>query len=248
MNLKEVAIAVGGAAYMVGSLLMFRRIGASDTVMKVAMVGSLIVAVGGGVTISDWLAKRRAAAMMRYAKENGLSSDPGTEAFMNQLASYALFSRGESRKVTNLSRGQSGALSFAICDYEYTVGGGRARSTKEYTVCVIELARLQVPHFFARRQHDIGDFLGKLFGGADIDFDDDHAFSKAIVLQTRSAEAETRRLFSPGVRAVFTALSKKSPEVEGLEDKLIFHYGQRLAVARLNELVDDALTVARSLG
>jgi len=248
MNLKELAIAAGGVLYMLGSAVMFRRIGASDTVMKVAVVGSAIVAIGGGVTVTRWLEERRAGAMGRYALESGFTSDPESEAFMKTLDAYSLFIGGHSRKVANLMRGQRGALRLAIFDYEYTVGTGRGSTTCEYTVCVIEMAPLHVQHFFARRQDELGDFLGKLFGGADVDFQDDRAFSKAIVLHTKGAEEETRRLFSPGVRAVFTALAKKGPQIEGWDDKLVFHYGHRLPIARLNELVDDALTAARSLG
>ncbi|MFP5254161.1 MAG: hypothetical protein ACLGH4_10255, partial [Actinomycetes bacterium] len=51
------------------------------------------------------------------------------------------------------------------------------------------------------------------------------------------------RLFDERTRSVFTRLAPKAPQVEGLNGTLLFHYGRRLKVERINELVDDALAV-----
>lgn len=58
---------------------------------------------------------------------------------------------------------------------------------------------LRVPHFFARRQIALFDWLGRTFGGQDIDFPQDEAFSTAFVLQGED-EAATRELFAPSLR------------------------------------------------
>jgi hypothetical protein len=115
------------------------------------------------------------------------------------------------------------------------------------TVCVVELERAGMPQFFARLQHGLDDFVDKLFGGPGIDFEDDREFSRLVVLRTGGQEAEVRRLFSPSVRALITDLSKKNFEAEGLDGKLIFHYGEHLNITRVGELVDDALRLAHAL-
>jgi hypothetical protein len=144
-------------------------------------------------------------------------------------------------------RASRGDEQLALCDYQYTVGSGKHQHTHHHTLCVVRSPRAPLPHFFARRQMAFFDFLGKVFGGQDINFDEDPEFSKAYVLQTAGAEPELRRLFDEPVRSAFTRLAPKGVQVEGRGDTFVFHYGRRLKLERFNELVDDAVAMRQTL-
>jgi hypothetical protein len=162
------------------------------------------------------------------------------------MQSFKLFNQGHSRRLTNLLRGSRDDVSISLCDYKYTVGYGKHQQVHLQTICVLRSPKLKLPHFFARRQVALFDFLGKMFGGQDVNFDEDPAFSKAFVLQSVGSEDELRRAFDHNVRAAFTALAGKSLQAEGFNDTLLYHIGRRLKPEQINEVVDDALALRRT--
>jgi hypothetical protein len=219
----------------------------ADDMIPVVVIGGVIVLVGGIIWLAIWLEKKRTEAVTAFAASNGFSPDPDMAGFQGSMAPYKLFNQGHGRKVKNLIRATRGDDQLAICDYQYTTGAGKNQQTHHHTICVVQSPRLRVPHFFARRQMAFFDFLGKVFGGQDINFDEDPTFSKAYVLQTGDAEDELRRCFNDRVRGLFSELAKKNPQVEGREGTVLFHYGRRLKPDRMNELIDDTLSIRQVL-
>lgn len=214
----------------------------------VLIVGAVIAVVVGLVALGSYLEKKRTEAMTAFAQANGFVMEQDLSGFRSSLAEFKLFNQGHSRDLRNLMRGSRDDLSVSICDYKYVTGHGKQSQTHSQTVCVLRSPKLRLPHFFARRQVALFDFLGKVFGGQDINFDEDPAFSKAFVLQTSGSEDELRRLFQQPLRSQLTALAPKGVQLEAREDTVVYHQARRLKPEQLAELVDDALAVRRSLG
>ncbi|MBL8954010.1 MAG: hypothetical protein JNK82_24750 [Myxococcaceae bacterium] len=215
--------------------------------MPALIVVGVIGLIVGIFFLAKHLEKKRTEAVHAWAEQNGFTADPGWGEFHATLEPFKLFNQGHSRKLRNLIRATRGDDQIAICDYQYTTGSGKHQHTHMQTVCTVRSGRAALPHFFARRQVALFDFLGKVFGGQDINFDEDPEFSKAYVLQTQDNEGELRRLFNEQTRSVFTRLAPKGVQVEGVGGTLVFHFGRRLGPERFGELVDDALAVRQVL-
>ncbi len=219
-----------------------------DDVIGIVAIAAGISVIGGIIWLALYLDRKRTEAMHAFAEANGYTIDPDLIGFQTSMEPFKIFSQGHDRRLKNLIRATRGDLQIAVCDYQYTTGGGRHQHTSHQTLCVVQSAKRTIPHFFARRQVAMLDFLGKMFGGQDINFDEDPVFSKAYVLQTVMEEAEVRRLFNERVRSLFTELARKDIQVEGLGGTLLLHYGRRLQMGRVNELVDDTVNLRATLG
>lgn len=211
------------------------------------LIVGIVGFVVGIIALGRYLERKRTEAVHGWAQQNGYTLDPDWTGFHATLQEYKLFNQGHSRKLRNLIRASRGDDQLAVCDYQYTTGSGKHQHTHIQTICVVQSRKAPLPHFFARRQVALFDFLGKMFGGQDINFDEDPEFSKAYVLQTATGEEDVRRLFNEQTRSVFTRLAPKGVQVEGSGGTVLFHYGRRLNVDRIAELVDDAVTVRQAL-
>ncbi|MEW6434759.1 MAG: hypothetical protein AB1730_24940 [Myxococcota bacterium] len=213
----------------------------------VAVIGSIpIVAfIAIGIYLVYLSDKKRTEALQQYAQSHGLVFEGQMTELGQWVQGFKLFNQGRSRLLKNVMRGAKERASLGLGDYEYTTGSGRNTTIHRQTVCVVRHPGLAVPHFFLRRQLPFFDAIGKLFGGQDLNFDEDPAFSKAFVLQTSGHESEVRRYFNERARAHFTALAEKYVQVEAVGDTLLLHYGKRLDVKALDGLVADAVNTAR---
>jgi len=90
------------------------------------------------------------------------------------------------------------------------------------------------------------DGLGALFGGQDIDFQEDPEFSAAFVLQGEQ-EAAIRQTFTAPVRAWFAQQASQRFFFEAQENKLVFHRGKPVPPGESLELMDQALQILRLL-
>jgi len=210
-------------------------------------IAAVIAFIAGIVFLQRYLDRKRTEAVEAFAQANGYSVDPDVGGFVASMQAFKLFNQGHSRKLANLIRTSKGEFSISLADYKYTTGSGKHQHVHNQTICVVTTGRTQLPHFFLRRQVALFDALGKLFGGQDINFDEDPAFSKAYVLQSIEGEDEARRLFQPPARDAFTALAKQNTQCEGLQNTLLLHFGMRLKPERFEELVTAAVDVRRAL-
>jgi hypothetical protein len=208
-----------------------------------AIIGLLV----GLILLMNYLDKKRTEAVHAFAQAHGYTVDPDFGGFLASLQAFKLFNLGRSRRLKNLIRTNRGDLSISLADYTYVTGSGKNQNTHIQTVCAVQTSGSRLPHFFLRRQVALFDALGKLFGGQDINFVEDPAFSKAYVLQSMEGENEARRLFQDPVRQAFTALAGKNLQCEGREGTLLLHFGTRLKPERLAELADDAVKLRHVL-
>ena len=216
-----------------------------DKLGPVFAIGGVILFIGGIAYLAWWMDKKRTEAMTAWAQANGFVFEGPAPQLLNELGHFKLFSQGRSRTAKNLMRGSKEVGAVRVCDYQYTTGSGKNSTTHHHTICIINTPNRVAPHFFVRRQNRFFDALGKMFGGQDINFDDDKAFSDAFVLQTEGQEQQLRGFMTPRLREGLLKLQGKSPLIEVNGDVMVFHLGRRLKPEQIGELVADAVNLRR---
>ncbi|MCC6332434.1 MAG: hypothetical protein IT380_00440 [Myxococcales bacterium] len=211
----------------------------------VLLIGG-VIAVIVVIAYLAWLyEKKRTEAMEAYAQQRGWAFEGSASVLEAQLDAFKLFNQGHSRRLNNAMRGAKDQVAVAVADYRYTTGRGKNSHTHNQTICMVRVPGLALPHFFARRQVAFFDAIGKMFGGQDVNFEEDQAFSKAYVLQTQSGEETLRRSFNDRARAAFLGLANRNPQVEGVGEVLLLHFSRRLKVDEVDALVADAVNLVR---
>lgn len=208
-----------------------------------AVIVALIV---GGIAVSFWQQKRRTEAWQEAAREFGIDFLGDASEVIARCGAMKVFSVGRSQRLLNAICGDAGDVRITLGDYRYTTGSGKNSHTHHHTICVLESDRLQVPHCYLRPEAFLFDALGKLFGGQDIDFADDPAFSRAYVLQGDSEQA-VRRVFDADVRAWFAARRGQGLHFEARRGLLVFHTGARRKPREAKELMQQALEIMELL-
>lgn len=196
-----------------------------------AMIIALIALTVAALLLFIWLirqyGKQRTAQFDLVATQMGLSFSPkGEKTFMERLSTLPLFTRGHSKKMSNLLRGTSGQLGISsqaeagIFDYRYATGGGQSQRTHAQSVICFHAPQLSLPAFALRPKkffHKIGTAF---FGYQDIDFDSHPRFSKRYLLRGQDVQS-IRTLFTQEALAFFETQDNLS--VEGKDDQLIVY-------------------------
>lgn len=212
----------------------------------VVLVVGVVGLIGGLIWLAYWLEKKRTEFMQGYAESKGLTFLGANQELWKQLETFKLFGQGHSRKLRNAMRGLKEVGEVHVADYKYVTGSGKHQQTHEQTIVVVRTPGRAAPHFFARRQNAFFDAIGKVFGGQDINFDDDPEFSKAWVLQTAGDERLLRNFMSPQLRETLTRLANKKPQLEASGELLLLHFSRRLKKHEdLDGLLADATNVRR---
>jgi len=202
--------------------------------------------VGAVLGVGYWLEKRRTEAMAAWASSRGWQFDPDASALLAERGHFKLFQQGRSRRARNGASGRKDGFDVRIADYEYTTGGGKNSTTHRQTICFLDADVDTDIHFFCRRQVAFFDAVGKLFGGQDVNFDEDPAFSKAYVLQTSGDVERLRRFMTPRLRAQLTELAARNLVLEVTGRTLLLHTGRRLKPEQIDALIADAVRIRRS--
>ena len=103
-----------------------------------------------------------------------------------------------------------------------------------------------MPQFFARDENSIIDTLGELFGGQDIDFDEDPTFSDKFVLQGKS-EPLVREFFNSKIRASFVKNHKDAYQYEGNQDCFMISVPERLTLKERLNLLADTMNIFKDI-
>lgn len=202
-----------------------------------------IIAVGGLIW---WIRERfRSAAWMTLAGQHGLTYTRRT-ARGAPLPSFKLFQLGSAPHFRNVLLGAMDDAQMMLGDYQYTVSGHRSHTVYRRTVCIVQTPEMSLPHCLLRRARLGLDTLGRLFGGQDINFDEDPAFSRAFVLQGEPEDA-VRAFFTAPIRAFFLDRASTRLEFEARGDRFVFHYGGLLKPRRLPDLLAEARAIRKAL-
>ena len=209
-----------------------------------------LLAVGLGVTavvagVQYVVEKRRREAVAAWATSRSLTFEPARPSTVDEYERFKLFKAGHTRRAFNFVQGRRDGFELRVVDYQYKTGGGRNARSHKQTVCILDGESRHDVHFFCRRQSTVFDAIGKLFGGQDVNFDDDPAFSKAFVLQTNGEEARLRTFMSPRLRALLVDLAPRNITLEVNGGTLVLHMGRRVKPEELDDLVAVALRIRR---
>jgi hypothetical protein len=205
-----------------------------------ALIGLLMV------TLHRQAAKRR-AAMEALAQQAGWTFS-GEEVSPETLGAgaFPLFTHGRARKASTVMRLPGDAPAVMVFDYQYTVGSGKHQTTVSQTVVHVRSPRLSLPPFVLTAEN-VFHKIGTVFGYHDIDFDSSPEFSKKYLLRSKEAEDRVRDLFTPSVRVYFEQRVPLS--VEGIDNQIVvYKSGRRITPEELQTSVEDAQTIARTLG
>jgi hypothetical protein len=212
-----------------------------------------VVAVGwaAGAAVLRARRKRRHRGMAAWATSRSLDfqkvwlAGPLRRSPDDEFSRFKLFQHGRTSRTTNVAMGRIDGFDVRVFDYRHILISGRGKRAQTYTVCIVDGPSLHDVHFFCRRQAPVFDAIGKAFGGQDIDFVHDEAFSDAFVLQTRSDEQQLRSFLHPRLRATLTAFAPDNIVLEVVGGTLVLHRARRLAPDELGPLVDAALRIRR---
>ena len=214
-----------------------------ETFYLFAGIAALIIA---GVAFGMWSQKKRTEAWQQVADELGILFCGDQNDVLTRCRDMKVFGRGSSPRVKNAIAGDAGDVAITLGDYSYTTGSGKSRHTYSQTICVVQSRRLNTPHCFLRPESRLFDAIGAVFGGQDIDFEEDPEFSRAYVVQGEN-EAAVRQLFGGEVRGWFAARSRSGLQFETRGDTLVFHTGKRRPPSEAKQLMQDALEIMNLL-
>lgn len=204
---------------------------------------ALIIAL---ISYGFYAARKRRELIAAVAPRMGFSYSEKDNGFRDTHSKLKMFSRGHSHQIINVLSGVRDEITVIVADYHYTTGSGKNSTHHSQTICVISDPSIMLPHFYLRQENKFFDYLGKLFGGQDINFSEDPAFSSAFVLQG-FAETPTRELFSSEVRKVFMRFANSGTQVEGQDNSLVIHRGTILEPEKFPSLMKDAFDIYHTL-
>jgi hypothetical protein len=212
----------------------------------------IVVLLVLGFILSRWLEKRRTDAWRRVAEMLGLPFIGVHNLLLNRCPGFKVFSQGENERFYNAIEGETDNIRITIGDYSYRklTGGRTGNNTRArrrvQTVCVLESNSLDAPHCYLRPQRAVLDKLGAMFGGQDLDFSEDKAFSNAYVLQGDN-ETAIRELFDPQVRAWFADHRDERFQFEARGNLLVLYYGKKRDPEDARQCIQQALEVVKLL-
>lgn len=162
-----------------------------------------------------------------------------------EFGNFKIFTLGRRPSSINILIGKNDEDEIRTLDYEYTTGSGKNSHTHYQTLCILRSKALNLPHFFTRKENSFFDFLGKLFGGQDINFTEDPTFSKAFVLQGEN-ETAIRNLFNARIRRAFLQFEGTDMQIEGREDILLFNPCIPVEPMKVASLIMKAINVKKA--
>jgi len=201
-------------------------------------VGAVVVL---GIVVGAYAERKRREAIQRVADELGLAFyQDGDPDLVRQLSDMPLFSKGRSKRITNMIHGETDAVVMGIFDYRYTTGSGKNSHTHRQSVAFFRSADLNLPVFELRPQSFMHG-IGKIFGYQDIDFDTHPKFSKTFLLRGPNEE-QVRATFDG---ELLTSLEQNQGVcVEGRYQDLVFYrHAKRVKPEQFKELMNEGFKI-----
>ena len=166
------------------------------------------------VIVSRRRERERTEAVRRVAETAGLAFQPEADlAAVRSMGDVQLFTRGHSKRVTNLMTGRLGDQQVAVFDYRYTIGSGKSQHTSTQTVVVLPSAQRSLPDLQMAPENPLYK-IAEVFGYQDIDIESSPEFSRRYIVKgadeaaIRAALYLARRRTLPSTRG---GRSKRSP-------------------------------------
>jgi hypothetical protein len=207
----------------------------------IIIIGGIAVFIILIITVSAHFEKKRTEALMNIALSMNLKfAKKDDEGLQSGLGNFKLFSRGHSKKITNIMKGEIDNISMIIMDYRYTTGHGKHSHTYNQSVILFSCNDLQLPHFTLSPEsffHKIGSMLGF----KDINFNTHPVFSSKYLLKG-SEENSIKSVFNHGVLDYFS--NNHGLSVEGISNSLIvYRTSKRLKPEEIRSFLEESLTI-----
>lgn len=212
-----------------------------DGLIIVFVVAGIITVVG----IIFWAAwlyeKKRSEALEYIAASLNLSfKRKNDNSLLTTHDNFELFSKGHSKKISNLMTGSTGDMNINIMDYRYTVGSGKNSSTHLQTIIIVQSAHLHLPTFSLAPENFFHK-IGGIFGYQDIDFASHPKFSKQYLLRGKD-EDSIKETFSNEVIEFHE--KSKTLRTEGNGDKFIYYKGtKRLPPKEIQNFLQETINL-----
>lgn len=220
---------------------MRRAPGNSDLTIQLIIWGGIAALVVVGFVIAQYLRRKRTEAFQRIAEDLGLAFTPfAGDAMANELGHFELFSKGHSKKISNLLHGTSNDRALAIFDYQFTTGSGKHAHTWHTTVMQIQFDGPELPRF-SLCQESVWHKIGGLFGKNDIDFDTHPKFSRRHLLRGDD-ESAIREVFTPDILDYYEAHPGLNTEVCG-NTLLFYRQGKKVKPHNVGPFLADGLAL-----
>jgi hypothetical protein len=186
---------------------------------------SLAVFFVGLIALLLYADKRRSNKIQAIATRLGYTfRRKATDADNTLIAGCNIANTGHSRSTSNiLEAAESAELKITLFEYAYTIGYGKSAQRYNQTITRMQSPVFHLPDFILYPE-TIFSKLGKLFGGADINFPEAPAFSKKYILRGPD-EVAIRALFTPTVLQFFE--QRKALTVDSAGDTLFLHRANR---------------------
>jgi hypothetical protein len=150
-----------------------------------------------------------------------------TDADKALIVGCHIANSGHSHITSNiLEAAQSDELRMTLFDHVYTIGYGKSSQQYNQTVTRMQSPVLNLPSFVLFPESFFSK-IGKLFGGADINFPEAPQFSKKYILRGPD-EAAIRALFIPALLQFFEA-QERPLSIDAAGDTLFAHRTSRRA-------------------
>ena len=210
-------------------------------------VGGFFAALAYAVKFTQQQEKKRTAAFSALAAEHDYQFTAGNDPnILSKYEQYRLFRGGRSKRGQNSLMRTQEDLCIHIFEYSFTTGHGKNTSKNHRTCIHISGNAAKFPHFFLRQESAVLDFLGKLFGGEDINFASDPEFSEHFVLQGDDTE-QTRHFFSAQqTRNAFMNYKGIDATIEGRDNALLIALSQN-SPENLALDIDHAIVLYNSI-
>lgn len=216
----------------------------SEILIVAGVITGIVLVIVAAIVLSVRAARRRREALAESAALMGFSYEESDDSFPARYQQFEIFTKGHSRRATNILKGKTLRAEACALDYRYITGGGKHSSIHHQTVCILRSPALALPRFALRREFGLVDRIVEAFTGQDIDFEEDPEFSKKIALRGEDAEA-VRRLFRPEVRAHFLRCAESASRFEGRGDTLLVDCG---TLVKPDEVRDLLVELSETVG
>jgi cbb3-type cytochrome oxidase subunit 3 len=194
--------------------------------------------------------QERTESMFQLAQDLEFSfqdKEHNTGDFVNKYSYFSMLQKGREKKSYNILVRQDEEYTTTLFDYSYLTGRGKNKKRHTTTNIIIKHSNESIPHFFMRHEIAFIDFLGKMIGGQDINFDDDKEFSKSFVLQSEDEEAARAYFEDPNIRALFLCFQNRPLHIEAKANHIIFAYNIQVAVDELESHMREAQNIIAAL-
>lgn len=184
--------------------------------------------IAGIVALIMYVDRRRSDKIQAIATRLGYTfRRKPTDADNSSIVGCHIANSGHGHRTSNvLEVAQFDELRMTLFDHVYTIGYGRSSQTYSQTVTRMQSSVLNLPSFVLFPETFFSK-IGKLFGGADINFPEAPLFSKKYILRGPD-EVAIRALFTPGLLA-FLERQERPLTIDAAGNTLFAHRTSRRA-------------------